>query len=86
VLIRRQTEQRIEASLSRRVADMLRRSGVPTTSDLDESAARDDLDRMLLRIVAQNKHEPVANLFFVRRLPPELYERCLRDELEQRPQ
>ena len=69
----RRTDQLIEAALSRRIVEMMRCSGARTTDDLDESAARDDLDRAVLRIAAEISDEPVTGSSLV------LYERCFRE-------
>jgi len=56
------------------------RSGAVITADLNESAARDDLDRTVLRILTEIISEPVTDsLMFVPRLTPEQYERCARE-------
>jgi hypothetical protein len=40
---------------------MMRRSGETTVGDLDESAARDDLDRMVLRILPKVAGKPLTD-------------------------
>ena len=74
-------DQLIEAGLSRRIVEMMRCSGARTTDDLDESAARDDLDRVVLRIAAEISDEPVtgSSLVFVPHLSAEQYERYFRE-------
>jgi hypothetical protein len=50
-------------------------------ADLDESAARDDLDRAVLRIAAEISREPAvtgSSLVFVPHLSAEQYGRCFR--------
>ena len=81
VLLRRRTDQRIEAGLTQRIADMMYRSGAVITADLNESAACDDLDRGVLRILTEIIDEPVVmnSLTFVPRLTAEQYERCARE-------
>ena len=83
LLLQRRADQLIEAALSQRIVEMMRRSGAATVADLDESAARDDLDRAVLRIAAEIIDEPVtgSSLVFVPRLSGEQYERCF-NELE----
>ena len=83
LLLQRRADQLIEAALSRRIVEMMRRSDAATVADLDESAARDDLDRAVLRIAAEIIDEPVtgSSLVFVPRLSGEQYERCF-NELE----
>ena len=80
VLLRRwQTDQLIEAGLHERIADMMVRSGAVITADLNDSAARDDLDRTVLRILTEIISEPVTDsLMIVPRLTPEQYESCAR--------
>ncbi len=77
----RRADQLIEAALSSRIVEMMRRSGAVLTDDLDESAARDDIDRMVLRIAAEISDEPVtgSSLVFVPHLSREQYDRCLRE-------
>ena len=80
VLLRRwQTDQLIEAGLHERIADMMVRSGAVITAHLNDSAARDDLDRTVLRILTEIISEPVTDsLMIVPRLTPEQYESCAR--------
>jgi len=81
LMLQRRADQLIEAALSQRIVEMMRRSGALTTDDLDESAARDELDRAVLRIAAEISDEPVtgSSLVFVPHLSAEQYERCLRE-------
>ena len=81
LMLQRRADQLIEAALSRRIVEMMRRSGARTTDDLDESAARYDLDRAVLRIATEISDEPVtdSSLVFVARLSAEQYERCFRE-------
>ena len=58
LMLQRRADQLIEAGLTQRIVEMMRRSDAATVADLDESAARDDLDRAVLRIAAEISREP----------------------------
>lgn len=77
----RRADQLIEAGLTQRIVEMMRRSDAATVADLDESAARDDLDRAVLRIAAEISDEPVtgSSLVFVPHLSAEQYDRSFRE-------
>jgi hypothetical protein len=77
----RRADQLIEAGLTQRIVEMMRRSGAVITDDLDESAARDDIDRAVLRITAEISDEPAVtdSLMLVPHLSAEQYDRCLRE-------
>ncbi len=57
----RRADQLIEAGLTQRIVEMMRRSDAATVADLDESAARDDLDRMVLRILPKVAGKPLTD-------------------------
>ena len=78
----RRADQLIEAGLTQRIVEMMRRSDAATVADLDESAARDDLDRAVLCIAAEISREPAvtgSSLVFVPHLSAEQYDRSFRE-------